>query len=404
MIIQFTVENFLSLRDEVTLSLVASSLKEGGDLTDNIVFSPSRMNVQLLKSAVVYGANASGKSNLVKALDFFKWFVINSAKGVQVNETLHVENFRLNSESEKEPSHFEVVFVDGESQYRYGFEVDEKMVHREWLYQKANKYKAKEVELFFRDGEEYAIHPKFAVGKELTEKKMVRNNALLLSVAAQFNETISTNIVKWFSDTTIITGRSEDRIWAEASRQLDNPEMRQRLVDFARYADFGLDDIYKVNDVVVSSHRQYDDSDKETKTIVFPFHTNESEGTIRYFSLAYPIIDAIDNGKRLIIDEIDSKMHPLLTRKVVSLFNSSATNPKNAQLVCTAHDTNLLKSKLFRRDQVWFTQKDYYGASKLYSLAEYKVRNTAPFEKEYMMGKYGGTPIVGQFERLFDTN
>ncbi len=404
MIIQFTVENFLSLRDAATLSLMASSLKEGENLTDNVVFSPKGMNLQLLKSAVVYGANASGKSNLVKALNFFKWFVINSAKGVQVNETLHVESFRLNSKSEKEPSYFEVVFVDGESQYRYGFEVDEKVVHREWLYQKANKYKAKEVELFFRDGEEYTIHSKFAVGKELTEKKMVRNNALLLSVAAQFNETISSNIVRWFSDTTIITGRSEDKILAEASRQLDNPEMRQRIVDFACYADFGLDDIYKVNDVVVSSHHQYDDSDKETKTIVFPFHINESDGTIRYFSLAYPIIDALDNGKRLIIDEIDSKMHPLLTRKVVSLFNSSVTNPKNAQLVCTAHDTNLLKCKLFRRDQVWFTQKDYYGASKLYSLAEYRVRSTAPFEKEYMMGKYGGTPIVGQLERLFDTN
>ena len=125
---------------------------------------------------------------------------------------------------------------------------------------------------------------------------------------------------------------------------------------------------------------------------------------IKYFSLAYPIIDALDNGTRLIIDEFDSKMHPLLTSKIISLFNSAETNRKNAQLIFTSHDTNLLNVGLFRRDQVWFTQKDTYGATELYSLVEYKVRNTAPYEKEYLMGKYGAVPMVGQFERLFDIN
>ena len=95
-------------------------------------------------------------------------------------------------------------------------------------------------------------------------------------------------------------------------------------------------------------------------------------------------------------------MHPLLTCKIIALFNSRLTNSKNAQVIVTTHDTNLLNANLFRRDQVWFTQKDSLGASELYSLAEYKVRNSAPFEKEYLMGKYGGVPIVGQFERLFD--
>ncbi len=402
MLIQFTVENFLSFKEAATLSLVASSLKEKQTQAEDIIFEIDGANISLLKSAVVYGANASGKSNLVKALDFFKWFVINSSKGVQSSERIQVESFRLNKETECEPSYFEAIFADNDMQYRYGFEVDDKKVCREWLYQKVNKRKAKEVELFLRTEDNYEIHTKFAVGKEVVEKKMVRDNALLLSVAAQFNESVSVDIMAWLANTTIVTGSSDERIWEMATTQIDNPKMKQRIVAFAQFADFGIDDIRKVDNTVISSHLQYDDDGNETKSVTFPFRKNESEGTIKYFSLAFPIIDALDNGKRLIIDEFDSKMHPLLTCKIIALFNSLVTNPRNAQLIFTTHDTNLLSANLFRRDQVWFTQKDSFGASSLYSLAEYKVRNSAPFEKDYLMGKYGGVPVVGQFERLFN--
>lgn len=404
MIIQFTVENFLSFKEAATLSMVASSLKEKQTCAEDIVFGLGGANISLLKSAVVYGANASGKSNLIKALDFFKWFVINSSKGIQSGERIQVESFRLNDETERNPSCFEALFANQEMQYRYGFETDEKRVYREWLYQKNNKRKAKEVELFYRNEDNYTIHPKFAVGKEVVGKKMVRDNALLLSVAAQFNETTSVEIMEWLADTTIVTGNSDESIWEQASLQINNPQVKQRIVDFARFADFGIDDIHKIDDTVVSSHRQFDENGKETKMVVFPFRRNESDGTVKYFSLAYPIIDALDNGKRLIIDEFDSKMHPLLTCRIISLFNSAVTNPRNAQLICTTHDTNLLNAGLLRRDQVWFTQKDIYGASGLYSLAEYKVRNSAPFEKDYLMGKYGGVPVIGLFERLFNRN
>ena len=376
MIIQFTVENFLSFREAATLSLAASALKEKQTSSEDIVFELAGTNLSLLKSAVVYGANASGKSNLIKALDFFKWFVINSSKGVQSGERIQqVESFRLNRGTENEPSYFEAVFAHEQAQYRYGFEVDEKRVYREWLYQKSNKKKAKEVELFLRNLDEYELHPKFTVGKEVVAKRMVRDNALLLSVAAQFNEAVSVEIMEWLANTTIVLGSSDERIWEMAARQIDNPEMKQRIVEFAQFADFGIDDIRKVDNTVISSHQQYDETGKATKMVTFPFRKNESEGTIKYFSL---------------------------TSKIIALFNSRLTNAKNAQLIFTTHDTNLLNANLFRRDQVWFTQKDSLGASELYSLAEYKVRNSAPFEKEYLMGKYGGVPIVGQFERLFD--
>ena len=404
MIIQFSVANFLSFKEQATLSLVASALKESQFLVNDVLFDVNGANISLLKSAVIYGANASGKSNLIKALDFFKWYVINSSKGVQSSEKIQVESFRLNQETEKEPSFFEAIFTDAEVQYRYGFEIDSARVCREWLYQKINKRKSKEVELFFRTDDDFSIHPKFSIGKELVSKKMVRENALLLSVAAQFNEAVSVDIMKWLADTTIVANSSDKKIWDLAAMQMDDPIMRQRIVAFAKFADLGISDIRKIDDTIVSSHIQYDEMGNEVNNVIFPFLKNESEGTIKYFSLAYPIIDALDNGKRLIIDEFDSKMHPLLTSKIISLFNSAETNRKNAQLIFTTHDTNLLNVGLFRRDQVWFTQKDTYGATELYSLVEYKVRNTAPYEKEYLMGKYGAVPMVGQFERLFDIN
>lgn len=404
MLIQFSVGNFLSFKEQSTLSLVASALKDIQILSEDVIFNIGETDLALLKSATIYGANASGKSNFIKALDFFKWYVINSSKDIQAGERVNVESFRLSSSTVEEPSYFEAIFCNAEYQYRYGFETDENMVHSEWLYQKANKKRAKEVELFYRDEDGFNIHSKFIIGKELINKQMVRTNALLLSVAAQFNDMVAVEIVKWLNDTTIISGSNEKNIWDLAAIRLDDLKMKQRIVDFSRYADLGIENIEKVNNAIISMHTQYDDEGNEVKLINFPFKKNESEGTIKYFSLAYPIIDALDNGKRLIIDEFDSKMHPLLTCRIIALFNSKETNPKNAQLIFTTHDTNLLSASIFRRDQIWFTQKDRFGATELYSLAEYKVRNDASFEKDYLSGKYGAIPIMGDLTRLFNVH
>lgn len=404
MLIQFSVGNFLSFKEQSTLSLVASALKDIQILAEDVIFNIGETDLALLKSATIYGANASGKSNFIKALDFFKWYVINSSKDIQAGERVNVESFRLSSSTAEEPSYFEAIFCNIEYQYRYGFEADENMVHSEWLYQKANKKRAKEVELFYRDKDCFNIHSKFIIGKELINKQMVRTNALLLSVAAQFNDAVAVEIVKWLNDTTIISGSNEKNIWDLATIRLDDLKMKQRIVDFSRYADLGIENIEKVNNAIISMHTQYDDEGNEVKLINFPFKKNESEGTIKYFSLAYPIIDALDNGKRLIIDEFDSKMHPLLTCRIIALFNSKETNPKNAQLIFTTHDTNLLSASIFRRDQIWFTQKDRFGATELYSLAEYKVRNDASFEKDYLSGKYGAIPIMGDLTRLFNVH
>ncbi len=355
----------------------------------------------ILHSAAIYGANASGKSNFIKAFAAFKWLIINSMKELQAGDTLDVESFRLNETTAHEPSVFEIVFCNAEHIFRYGFEIDNKKVYKEWLYRRNNKKRAKEVELLYRENDVFNVHSSCTIAKNLITNKMVRNNALLISVAAQFNDDIAVSIVNWLGNTSIITNHDDEMMWKKAVIKLDDSKLRKRIVEFSKYADLGIEDIYKINDDVVSSHVQYDENGKEKQIISFPFKNNESEGTIKYFQLAYPIIDALDNGKRLVIDELDSKMHPKLTGKIVELFNSKETNPNHAQLIFTIHDTNILSAKILRRDQVWFTQKDNYGATLLYSLAEYKVRNNAAFEKDYLEGKYGGTPIIGNFEELF---
>ena len=403
MIIQFSIENFLSLKEQNTLSLVATPLREEATLTENVLIPINDTGISLLKSALILGPNASGKSNVIKAFDFFKRFIINSFKDVQAGEEIEVENFRLDVQSASEPTSLELIFICGENQFRYGFNVTREKVQDEWLYRKTSRKRAKEVELFLREDGGFKVHPSMPLLQDIVNRRMVRPNALLLSAAAQFNDAAAVEIIGWLTDTTVMSCSEEERNWKDALRHFDDEAMRERIVAFSRYADLGIEDIEKSGDRVTSRHNQYDAEGRVAQSVSFPFLDNESEGTIKYFSLAYPIIEALDHGKRLIVDEFDSKMHPLLTERVISLFNSKETNPHGAQLIFTAHDSNLLSSGSFRRDQVWFTEKDRLGASKLFSLAEYTVRSGASFEKGYLAGKYGATPILGNMSNLFVT-
>lgn len=400
MILEFYINNYLSIKEDLKISFVGTTLKES--LPDpNDMIPVSDTGVSLVRSAVIYGANASGKTNVLKAIAFYKRFIMDSFKNCQAGEAIDVETFRLNATTINNPTTMEATFTTGEYIYRYGFEVDNKTVRAEWLYQRANKKRSKEIEIFYREEDTTTVHPKRALLQELINKRMVRGNALLLSTAAQFNETTSVSILQWLGDTQILFCSEDEKLWKQAIKHLDNENLRFRITNFAKYADLGIESISKIDNRIVSNHRQFDDDGRETNNVSFSFNGNESEGTIKYFSLAYPIIDALDNGKRLVIDELDSKLHPLLVRKIVSLFNSAKTNPKGAQLLFTTHDTFLLSAGLFRRDQIWFTQKDSFGATEAYSLAEYKVRGSSPFEKDYLQGKYGATPIIGDMETIF---
>lgn len=427
MLIQFSVRNFRTFKERATLSLIASNYDKDTRISDNII-EDTKFNLRILKSAVIYGPNASGKSKLIEALMFMRRFAITSSKDSQKGDIISVEPFKLSVESENEPSEFEVMFSFKNEIYRYGFEVDKKQVVSEWLF---HKPKTKEVELFYRDYQDFETHQRiFKKGQTLIKEGLIRDNALMLSVAAQFNETISVNVIEWFKSLKAISGLKEDGYQSYTLGKTENPKDKNKILELLKAADLGIQDIQLkkldmeelpkdmpedlremifgqtvfVSDIL-TSHKKYDNNKKHIGTINFSMIEDESSGTKKFFALTGPVLDSIEHGYPLVIDEFDSKLHPNLVCKIVALFNSKDHNPKNAQLIFNTHDTNLLNSGLFRRDQVWFTEKDKYGAAKLYSLADFKsnkVRKNEAFEENYIRGKYGAIPFLGFFDSLIN--
>lgn len=410
MLLQFSIKNFRTFKDKVTLSLIASNYDKDTREDENI-YPEENFGLRFLKSAVVYGANASGKSKLLDAFAFIRYFVINSSKESQKGETINVYPFLLSDETETEPSEFEIIFLYNKVLYRYGFEATKDKIVSEWLYYKP---KTKEVELFYRDGNNFHTHNRsFAKGSTVVKEGLVRDNALLVSVAAQFNETTAIGVLDWFERNAIISGLYDGEYRDNTINKLNNIVDKARILKFLKAADVGIEGLellkiesgkFKDNpfSTVLVVKNKYQNKTK-TGTVNFFLSLDESEGTRKYFYILGPVLDTLEKGGILIVDELDSKLHPNLVCKIVSLFNSKEFNKKNAQLIFNTHDTNLLSSGLFRRDQIWFTNKDKFGEAKLYSLADFKsdeVRKTEPFEDNYIMGKYGAVPFLGFFDNL----
>lgn len=412
MLVQFSVGNYLSFSETVTLSMVASKINE---YSDKNVFAES--GIELLKSAVVYGANASGKSNLIKAMEKMADLMKNSSKESQAKEAISIDPYRLSSKYEGMPSFFEMIFTTEGTRYRYGFEVDREKVRREWLYHVPSERESK---LFERTGKKFDISGPFREGKGLEEK--TRDNALFLSVVAQFNGSISVKIINWLNSFNVLSGLRETSYTGFTLAQLEDPEMKSRIMDLIRAIDLGIEDIdveqipittenlptilpndikqllLKQNNAVRTTirtvHKKYDEVNRKVQYEMFSMQDSESQGTQKIFALAGPIVDTLKFGKTLIVDELDAKLHPHITRVIIGLFNSELN--KNAQLIFNTHDINLLESKQLRRDQIWFTKKDSLGATDLYSLVEYQVRNDASFRKDYLAGRYGAIPILDE--------
>lgn len=429
MLWQFTVKNYKTFKDKATLSLVASNYDKKTLEAENI-YSDEVFNKRILKSAVVYGANASGKSTLVNAIAFMRLFVLRSA-GRQQGDSIEVDPFRLNVTTENEPSEFEVIFSFDHILYRYGFEATQEEVISEWLYYKP---KTKEVELFYRDGDQIDFHESlFSKGKMVATQGLVRKNALLVSVSAQFNEEQAIAVINWFRNLRVISNVREYFSQRFTINRTKTPADKQKIITLLKDADFGIQDIEiemmnednvpshyppslrnkliaeikegnmeRVNDILLS-HRKYGRDNEFVHNVPFSLDKDESSGTQKYFNLLGPILDVLENGQVLIVDELDAQLHPNLLCRIISLFHSTEMNHNNAQLIFNTHDTNLLDSGLFRRDQIWFTDKDKYGAAKLYSLADFsseEVRKNEAFEKNYIKGKYGAVPYFGSMDIL----
>lgn len=424
MLLDFTCGNYLSFLQDKTLDMTAASaVKEHID--DNVVLS---QRYKVLKSAVIYGANASGKSNLLKALQAMKWMVINSSKDLQKGEELPVESFALSVSSRKEPSEFEVTILIDEVRYRYGFEAAKAEISSEWLFRSR---KIKEEPLFLREGEGIQVFQKFSEGKGLEER--TRENALFLSVCAQFNGEISEKVLSWFASVKIISGLADKTYQRFSEKMFDEcPQRRLQMLEFLRKSDLGIKDLSinrqtitedslssnlpkelqniffnREESLISTFHDVYDEQGKPVSTMEFNFETQESEGTKKFFRISGPIFDALMKGSVLVVDELDARLHPALTLAISKLFNSRISNPKGAQLIFATHDTNLLSADVFRRDQIWFAEKDHTEASDLYSLSEYKlaggkVRNDASFEKDYIRGRYGAIPYLGDVQGIME--
>lgn len=425
MLLEFSVSNYLSFKEKNTLSLYATAVKE---FADTNVVDVSRY--QVLKGAVVYGANSSGKSNLIRAMSTMRRMVLQSFERSSTAE-LNITPFLLNTGTEEDPSFFEVLFLINDTRYRYGFEVDNISVKSEWLFE-AKKHTEKP--LFIRENDGIEVMKSFTEGKDLEEK--TRDNALFLAVVDQFNGKTAKAIMSWFNNFVTISGLSHERYTGITFSLLENEETRPALQEFFNNADLGFDAV-KLNKKefdatrlpkdmpesimqeismklqgqtmvdAITLHKKYNSKNKMVGTVEFDMDSQESAGTNKVFNMSGPVFDVLHDGGILVVDELDASLHPLLTLAITKLFNSQESNPKNAQLIFATHDTNLLSFGNYRRDQIYFVEKNRYGASDLYSLVEYKeegatktVRKDRSFEKDYILGRYGAIPFIGNLSNI----
>ncbi|MFB2920407.1 AAA family ATPase [Aerosakkonema funiforme] len=429
MLIEFQVGNFLSFKETVTFSMVASDIdSQDAELDSNSVFTVNE-ELSLLKAAAIYGANASGKSNFAKAFGFMKWFVINSSTGIQITDDIDIEPFRLSTETEYSPSFFQVTFGLNNKIYKYAFGITTEKVHIEVLSCLNNQ---KEYDLFRRYGNDFKINLKsFKEGKGLEEK--TKHNSLFLSVVAQFNGKISEQILKWFNKCQVISASgTHDNLYRNISLKFFESPLRRDIVQFIKDLDLSIYDIRMTKESISSEtlpsaipeelrklilrssnevssvqtwHEKYNEKGEVVGTEKFDLEESESEGTQKLFYFSGILLNALKNGQLIVIDELDARLHPIITRQIVQMFNSNKYNSKGAQLIFMTHDTNLLSSRLFgsrllRRDQIWFTEKNQQGATDLYSLVEYDIPEDAAFESDYIRGKYGAIPFIGNFREL----
>lgn len=428
MIEEFSFGNFKSFKDIQTLNMAAAKIKSSvKELDENNII---QSDLPLLKSKAIYGANASGKSNVVKALITFLRIV---KRSVQDDSVLnHVDSFQLSDETIDEPSFFQLIFRHEGIRYRYGFEADDQTIFSEWLFGTPN---LREQPYFIRERQKIieVNQTHFEEGNKLLELMgeqeeniIFRENSLFISTVSSFGlGHLSKKIVNAISSITVISGLGDKSMYSIAGSALKDEDMKLKIIGLLKDADFGINDLdtielakdnlpenveeeiqsdtknKKASKIIISIRDKYDKDNKRSDIQVFSFATQESEGTKKMFELSPFIFNTLERGTPLIVDELDARFHPNLTRKIVELFNSNKNS--KSQLVFVTHDTNLLSADLLRRDQIDFVEKDKYGVSHLYSLVQFNgVRNNELFEKNYIRGKYGAIPFLGNFGKTFD--
>lgn len=434
MFIEFSIGNYRSFKEIQTLSLQAAKIKSKIKALDKDNIFTVTEKLSLLKSKAIYGANASGKSNIILAIQIFQYLSTKSLTDQKIVELIWDQRFRLSAQSDNSPIFFQLVFRNEKTIYRYGFEILEREVIAEWLYGIPNE---KEVYFFEREGEKLKINEnRFKEGKRVqlrAEKNITlfRKTSLFLGVVAAFNGSLSKKLISQIESIKIIPGSiSTSRLIDSLKQEFENKAQLSKFSKILNTLDSNIEaiEIISPSDIrfkdenlsldtkqfldkklinlqesMIVLRKRYDDQNKEIGLAPFFLDTEEAEGNKRLVSFSPFLLESMETGTPLIIDEFDAHLHPNLTRKIVELFQNPISNPNNAQLIFATHDSNLLDPHLLRRDQICFVEKDKFGASSLTNLIEFKgIRNDASYEKDYLRGKYGAVPYLGKFERIFE--
>lgn len=415
MLVSFSFKNVFSFKDAQNLSLEISPLKKDDILSGNVITS---QDDKLLKSVLIYGANASGKTNLMKAVGLFKKIVMSSYSSLDKNLLNDVTPFLLDENNKKEPSEFEVIFIENNIKYRYGISIYNGEILEEWLYYSRHR----ETMLFFREGQSVEYNMSgfkeaslfVKLYKDYDRKGRLEKTAPkvpFISVLAVFEGKHSSNVIKFFSKIRILSGLDDESFKGYTFNLLkENKEFYTWALKILK--DFNISGIVIKEREKISPEISLTDSDgiefKKTiqlsrmgvgikkylsnskKSIEMPISL-ESSGTRKILHLLGPLYDSIKHGNVLFIDEFDSKFHTLLSKHIFKIFHK---NCKNAQLVVNVQDTNLMDTGIFRRDQIWFVHKDLIGQdSQLYSLAEYKNIIKESYSQDYLQGEFDAIPL-----------
>ncbi len=414
MLIGFSFKNFASFRQETVFSMLAS---KGTEYIETNSFEYG--NERLLKSALIYGPNGSGKTNWIKALKFMQQMVFRSV--IDKNMLKKNDTFKFYDKSNLEETMFEVSFIQSGIIYEYGFSILNEEIVEEWLYRKIKRRSL----LFKRNSPDWKDIKLYGEMKKAEKiKDFTRKDSLFLTAATMFNIQITEDISEWFSNLYILGGNFNTPALTLEYMENSNKN-KNKILEQLKIADLGIQDFtYKLEDLDVNNdhlksfnenipenikvdinvkrrsfdlntnHYIYDNDKNKVSDIELPFEKYQSKGTIKLFEILGPILDTLEGGKILIIDEIDSRLHSGIVTYILGLFNSIDRNPKNGQLICNTHNILLLDEEI-RRDQVWFIQKDKYGESELYCLDDFKdVRKDDLKLKKYLLGVYGAIPSM----------
>ena len=420
MLIEFSATNYRSFLTTQSLALAANTATELQE--ENSFVSPVSNLPRLLRSSVVYGPNAAGKSNLIQAIAFMKRFVLSSAKESQEGEKIDAAPFLFNRQSSLNSSEFEVLFIQDGIRYQYGFAVNSKKVTGEWLFAYPEGRSQKWFERNYDPETQKDIWyfgPKFT-GRRKVWQEATRSNALFLSTAIQLNNEQLKPVFNWFDHKLHVIDQGGNLHPGFSTSECEKEEKKKKILKFMNAADLSITDIFlekkefSTKDLPAEMPQNIKEEiskelDGKKLTSLFFMHPSsdtgedvalefeeESAGTRKLFTLAGPWLDVLDNGLVLFVDELDTSLHPHLVRFLLNLFHNPETNRHNAQLVFTTHDTTVLDQTLMRRDQVWFIEKDAENATRLYPLSDYKPRKGEALQKGYLYGRYGALPFPGE--------